>query len=261
MKKDKEKEFLKAIDEYLSGKMSPADQEEFWATMLENPQYYKWFKTEATIKKHALKNARSKAKPFTRFLFLFDHHPVVSTGIAALLVIAIALSLFLFLQTNNNASYLEQIPAVNLIAPEIQRSAAHEYSPLQIEMQNAFTLALSEEREEARELYKLLREEHPEASAAISFNLGILHYNQGDFKQAVRFFAQTDCTFAGKTGTVEDSRSPAHLEASCYWFKANSLVASGKYKEAKQAASEVTEMGGAYAQDAQDLLDQLGRSF
>lgn len=51
MKKDKDIEIIKAIDNYVNGRLGPEETDQLWARLLERPEYYELLRTEAALKK------------------------------------------------------------------------------------------------------------------------------------------------------------------------------------------------------------------
>lgn len=164
----------------------------------------------------------------------------VLTAVATLLLV-LQFSLHRDMETEFPWS-TDQIDLVNLVVPDVMRSSEQSMSDNHTTFSEAAILAFSGETRQAMRLYEQLAQStfYPRNA---NFNLGILHFNSGDFDTSALHFTLASCSELETAAVVE----------ACYWFKALSHLHAGEIDKALEEAKNTVNMQGVHKKQAAAL--------
>ncbi len=120
-------------------------------------------------------------------------------------------------------------------------------------MNLGFQAFLSEDNERALHLYETVISNHAEEPyvSKAYLNMGIIHYNIGDHRQAIDDFEQA-------LEQVQDSRM---ITEKAYWYLGNALIQTGELEEAKNAVTKTYQLDGVFKEQAFRLLTKLNEEL
>ncbi|MDG5767011.1 hypothetical protein QA596_06000 [Balneolales bacterium ANBcel1] len=231
------------IDAYVRGKLKPEETDFLWTELLRHPEYYDILRTRVALQKKMLTSRKGRYNPQT------TRKPAIIIGIAAALLVGLLFSWYQFSSSSQPTPLLEEIRIVHMISPEVTRSAGDMPQHAEAYLQNAFIQSASGNTEEAIEKYISLQEQTM-FQDTVSYNLGILYYNSGDFEQSATAFANSNCT----------SFPSSILQEKCFWFRTNAYLAINDYENALVSARETVNYHGVHEQEASTIVRRLSRS-
>ncbi len=248
MNKDISSRILITIDKYVKGKLGPKEADKLWIQLLENPEYYPLFKTEAGLRKRYIEKTQLD-KSEINDSSLFDAKRSWIIALAALLLLALFIILFRSQIETEIKPVVTEISLLHLVSPDVTRSSADQLSEFDQALHHSFQLTVIGEREKAISGYLELlgTSDTPENQAVLNYNLGISYYNIGDYEASSQYFLNVDCPKLNDLAYIE----------SCFWLRTNSFLAIQDYDRAHDSAVNTLNMNGPYRDDAYDLLDKL----
>lgn len=246
MNKEISSRIMRLIDDYVNGKLNRGEEELLWAEMLQHPEYFPLFKTQANLKKRHLDNKRKTNRHGVVLSIIQDKRSWVF-ALSAVILITLLINLYRNQVALQEPYYLEKIEMLHLISPEVNRSSTGQLTTIEQHLQNTFLLAVSGEEEKALgEYQELLKEKSHQDS--INYNLAILYFNMDDYHASASAFRQVNCSFFG-----EDPR----LVESCLWFKTKSYLANQNPEKAADSARRILELEGPRREDAYEVLKMI----
>ena len=252
MKEDKAIELTKQIDRYLAGKLTQAEIEILWEELIADSDAYEQFETTLHLKSLILEKAKEQTdtKPPQsrgRYKKVFWIWPA-----AALLLLSLFLYLFSISQRTIPAELaLSEIDYREMLSAEIHRSSSQSASETDVAMNEALALAYGTQLQESAEAYNRLLERDLTTDQRLiaGMNLGILHFNLGNFEEA-----------AARFKSVSDSEPENHfIHEQALWYFAHTLIRLNDIGEARDRAFEVYHFNGRYSEEALALVGELDR--
>lgn len=250
-------DIVQIIDDYLNGRLNDSQTDDLWIRLMEHPEYYSLLETRAAMKKIDPIALRKKIErkghsspddddepPGNR---VFERKTPWIAALAAAVILAVFLNLFHSSVDTEIRPPVTEIHSAHLFTPDISRSATETGTELERGLQRAYLLSVSGNHADAITEYGKLLDTSGLMQNRINYNLGIVLYNSGDFSASANRFLEVDCL---------ELADPLRTE-SCYWFTANSLVASGDFDRAGHFAEKILENGAFYHNDAIDLLRKI----
>lgn len=252
----RDKEIVREIDLYLKGEMTIKEADQLWGKLLENPEYMKLLETEANVRKYFLaENYNHNVTGET------GSGPVHKSGtklsfknwiyaVAAVLVIFVMYQLIsLDTRTGLQSELLSSIAPQEMVTMDIYRTTDQGYETLDIEINSGYEAAVSGRVDESYAYFISVLEKNPAdlQKTVAHLNLGILHYNNADFEEAIQAFRMV---------TDEENLSVYTLEKG-WWYLGNSLAQIGQVSEAHQSIREAYLLDGIFRNDAERLLARI----
>lgn len=234
MEKNQEKEILKTINDYLNGNLSNIEVDALWSELLEHPEHYPLLKTEAGLRKyHRIKKRCRKEDDTDRRIVSEDKIPWV-IALAASLLVTLLLNVFSDKAGTSIEPALSEISLVYMLAPDVTRSSAERTEALEEKINHIYQkLVLTGRFEEAISHYEELHVADVFSRNWIHYNLGILHYNNGNYGSSAGHFEKVECDQLGVNVSA----------GICYWLKTNSFIAIQDYERARLFAYKAIETG------------------
>lgn len=250
-----DQEIYRKITQYINGELSEDEIEKLWEKFVDNPEYYSWFETELHLRdlakesadknitsispqnKNGKKNDRNASKTW-----LF--------AVAAIILLGIGYQLYSLQDTVNvHPHSIAKIEIDEMSGTDILRSDEATASIIDVEISRALTMAYEGDVEASSDKLKMILTENPEPEqeSRILMNLGILHYNMGDFEGAKSYFDR-----AGKNEEMN-----RFFREKAWWFLGNAYLNLEMLEEAREAIYTVYSADGRFAAEAEILLQKL----
>lgn len=272
-----------AIHAYLNKRMSRKEEDAFWEQLVEQPEFFKYLRLEATLHKifdesngelpgkeegngdkdkpdNPSSPADKPPKEAALPVFQLDSYGSWLIAVAAVLSVVIAVNL-LRVSTSADQQYgpdvfaaveapLTSIDELYFESIDAYRDevSGEEFTRL---FDEALLAAFSGEDEQALGLYKRILEEYPddERTAMVQLNAGIIHYNNEAYEEAVQRF--TDA------GSLAVQHEDAQLQEKAWWLKANAQLQQGEIEQAYASLQKVVEYHGGFEADANELIHMM----
>ncbi|MFH5832128.1 tetratricopeptide repeat protein [Halalkalibaculum sp. DA384] len=244
-------EIIKQIDAYLKDQLSEQETREFWVELLKNQEYLEYLETEIAVKSilEERKN-RTGEGPESKVSELRQSWKwIAAAASVAILVIAIN-----FLKIDSSTPLSEQTVGTinmtsNLAAPMVMRSQNAELTGADSLMNVGFEAALSGDIGRAVQMYErvILQYEDTPVAARAHLNIGIIRYNEGDFRTASDAFQQA-------ISIAEDADL---LKEKAYWYLGNAYINLDQLDKARAAIQKTYLLDGTYRKPAYRLLRKL----
>ncbi len=256
MQKEQLPDIAQSIDDYLNGKLDNAQTDALWVRLMQQPEYYAMLETQAAMKRIKVPEFRRKLEEGHDFNpdddepgkgMVRESKTLWITALAAVFLLALFLSLFRTSAETELSPAISQIHTSHLISPDISRSSTDNMSELEEGLFRAYMLSVSGDLSSAISEYEKLAGVGDPGYNWVQYNLAILLYNSGDYRASSEHFDRVDCGELGHTARRE----------SCYWFKANSYVATGSLERARSAGISALERPGYYRDDTIELLRKI----
>lgn len=232
----------KKIEQYVNGELSEKQIESLWAELIRDDHHIDYLKSVANLKQLIQEKKRKKRKAKKRKYWSY------STA-AAILLLVTALFVFDFLQPTSDT----EIQPIDQIELDYYRSAEGTITDQEdpqlvreaIEMANTgqFNKAVTMLEEE------LQSAEDPQWISELNLNLGSLHYNEGNYQEAMTYFDSV-LELDEESVTVLN-REKAH------WYIGNVYFQMDELESARHHIEEAYELNGAYRRVAQSYLNAL----
>jgi tetratricopeptide (TPR) repeat protein len=234
-------ELEKKIDAYIKGNLSNDEVKSLWVDLLRQPEYISLLKTEIDVTR--LHQARQGSATQT------DYWKWIGAA-AAVVLLVISLNVFTDDAPQSIGAYTQgEIGLIeNLSSSPVTRSATA-VEPSDSLLNAGFKAALDGNTQAAINIYSSILQEY-ESNGIRSkayLNLGILHYNSGDFALSIESFRNA----IAKAGDDEI------LKERSYWYLGNALVNTNKFEKAREAVYQAYSRGEIYKPEAFRLLRRL----
>ncbi len=250
-------ETLKKIERYIRGELSQKEIDELWVEFLKNPEYYEWFETELHLRSLARKGDNPLVKELPDTSGETKEEPSKIKSIRTWIIAAAASVLFVIglqlfsvsEQESQNRWALASIEHTEMLGADILRSDEEEVSDFDISVNEALSAAYEEQYEEAIEKFSFLFEQAPSElqRVKIGMNLGILHYNLGEYETAKSHFRQV----------VNAEEIDRYAEEKAWWFLGNAQVNLNDLEEARESVFNAYSLDGRFQNPALSLLKKL----
>lgn len=256
MQKEHLPDIAQTIDDFLNGKLDNAQTDAMWVRLMQQPEYYAMLETQAAMKRIQVPEFRKQLEEGHDFNpddnepgkgMVRESKTLWVAALAAIFLLALFLSLFRTSVETELSPALSQIHTSHLISPDISRSSTDNMSELEQGLYRAYLLSVSGDLSSAISEYEQLAVVGDTGYNWIQYNLAILLFNSGEYQTSSEHFGRVDCGELGHTARRE----------SCYWFKANSYVATGSLERARSAGNSALERPGYYRDDIIALLRKI----
>lgn len=248
------KELLEKIDSYIKGNLPQEEIENLWIEFLKYPDMYRYFETEVQIqdmiKKRDLpenfqinrvEEPRRKPPPYKLLTY---------AAVAALIVV-VGMQFLSVQPTGHMASRLAltSIDLDELVGSDLQISDSNEALGFDLKINSAIAMAHNDSIEMSINTFRdLLNDELNDCQfAQAELDIGILLYNESDYKKAKKHFSEV---------IKLDSVHGSYAEKG-WWFYGNTLLNTGELKAARDAIQIAHGMNGRFQEPAFDLIKKM----
>src|SRR6056297_998915 len=249
-----EKEISIQITRYINGELNDHEEDLLWELFLSDKKYYQLFETELNLTDlYRNKNFRvdesdtnnNNSSPKRLF-------SLWSASIAALVLVSSLLYIFSYQSDTKPAAYaLSEIELTQMLGSNIFRDESPDAAQNDQQINRALTLALSGNTEQATEILDSLVSGTltPAQKALVSYNLGILTYNQSKFEQSLENFRELD-------GEQPDI-IPEYIVENSKWYISNIHLSRGDVNLSVQLLRQIASAEGTHSEKAAELLSML----
>lgn len=264
-----------AIQSYLNKKMSAREQDEFWAQLVEQPDYYKYLRLEASLKKlHREKGEQlfsdssspgpddEEPAPDSSGFRLHSYTSWI-IAVAAVSALVIAVNLMRVSGPLGSRAQPDPIASAEGITPPLgtidalyfesidgfrDEISGEEFTQL---FDEGLLAAFSGDTEKALRIYEQLLQEFPEdeRTAMVQLNAGIIKYNAEAYEAAGERFES-----ALRLAELHDDLM---LQEKALWFTANAQLQNGHIQAAFESLTQVIAFHGSFESEAQELQHMI----
>jgi tetratricopeptide (TPR) repeat protein len=235
------KDLERKIDLYLNGRLSEDQVDDLWSELIQDGYYLDYMKSVANLKSIIVDN-RESVKP--TFVKQVRKYAAYVTAAAVVIFVGV---LGVMNYSSNNSPLVSPIAEIGL---DIVRSDVGVSVNVTNEtIKRAIQLAADGNTLEAKELLstELKEEQDPSLIAEFSITLGSIHYNLGEYNEAVSSF----------NTAVAQKNIPESILEKGYWLLANSYFQLDQLAEAKIAFQNTYDLDRQYSRIAKSYINAL----
>ena len=250
--KNKEKYLIEArIDAYRRGELSDEQIDKLWEELIEFPENLDYLKNSVNLEKLAAEqidsdfaNTAPRDRSQKGKAVLYNLSATWGKVAATLLVIAGILSVvYLF-----GSDYIFEPQPMNEIELDTYRSSTIPSAEFDRQIQEAINLASLEEYDEALLKLKKVKQNDltNEQSISLKINKGSIHYNRGDYPEALDVFH-----------SILDKDYDLHIltREKVHWFLGNTYLQLDQEETAQHHIKKTYELNGAYRRLAERYMN------
>jgi len=250
-----EKEISIQITRYINGELNDHEEDLLWELFLSDEKYYRLFETELNLadlyrnKNFSIDNPDNDNNNNNAPERLFS---LWTASVAALVLVTSMLYIFSYQSDTQPATYaLSEIELTQMLGSNIFRDESPDAAQNDQQINRALTLALSGNTEQATEILDSLASGTltPAQKALVSYNLGILTYNQSRFEQSLENFRELD-------GEQPDI-IPEYIVENSKWYISNIHLSRGDVNLSVQLLRQIASAEGTHSEKAAELLSML----
>ena len=234
------KDLEREIDLYLNGQLSEEQIDSLWAKLIQDGYYLDYMKSAANLRSVIIEN-RGEAKP-TAVMQIRKYASYVAAAVVLIFVGTLGV-----MNYSSSGASLEPISEIGL---DIVRSDVGVSANVTNEtIKKAIQLAADGNTFEAKELLskELNEAEDPTLIAEFSITLGSIHYNLGEYNEAVSNFKRV----------VDQNDISKDIQEKGYWLLANSYFQLDQLAEAKLAFQNTYDLDRQYSRIAKSYINAL----
>lgn len=229
------------IDQYINGQLSAKEVDDLWAELIQDGYHLDYLKSAANLKA-VIEKRREKQKAGANRKYWYY-------AAAAVVTLLIAVMGVLNFYASNSTSVVKPVASVEL---DYYRSgdgalASKETSGV---IRDAIRLANTGRVNEAISLLnnELKSASKPDFVAKLSLNLGSLHYNQGNYNQAIKFYNNV---------IANKNHIDVLMLEKAYWYTGNAYFHLDNLSKAQSNIRKAYDLNGAYRRVAESYLKAL----
>jgi TolA-binding protein len=255
----------KKIDAYIKGFLSEEEVQELWAELIQHPEYVDYLKTEIDIARfYQSERGQNRERP-TEDKDDSGQQKRQQSGprktmnwwwisiAAAVILFVIGSNIFLIPRKDIHQWAKSRIGLTkNLASAPVTRSAVRISRPDSL-LNAGFKAAIDGKIQEAMDIYRKTLGKYNDSVlvAKANLNLGILRYNDSEYKAGIHHFSNA-VDHAGKLELLKER---------AYWYMANAYINIHHLKQARAAVYHALSIGKIYKKEEYKLLDRLGRAL
>lgn len=235
------KELERKIDLYLNGQLSQEQTDDLWSELIQDSYYLDYMKSVANLKA-IIEEKREKTKP-TVANQIRKYAGYVTA--AAVVIFVGVLGVMNYSSSNSTSvSPIEEI-GLDIVRSDVGVSA----NITNDKIKRAIQLAADGNTSEAKVLLsdELKNEDDPTLIAEFSITLGSIHYNLGEYNEAVTNF----------TTVINQENIPESIMEKGYWLLGNSYFQLDQLADAKSAFQSTYDLDRQYSRNAKSYIDAL----
>ena len=267
---------------YLTGQMSEAEKEAFWEFMIENPQFHKELRLNASLLQlsrqnpgifgtanNSGSNGQDSSDNDSELILAEEggtenksnlaNYKYWALSMAAIVIAVIGFNLLKVSSPTDSQTFVAEMP-VNL-SPVDEIDIFHfESIPAFRDEQSdddfvqkfdrSLIAAFSDEFETALQIYDELIEAYPSdpRTSMVYMNSGIIYYNMEQYREAIDRFE----------GAMSFTDDDPELDEKALWFIANSQLNVGEVTQAYANLGVIAGMQGEFMVEATQLMSTIG---
>lgn len=246
-------EITKKIDQYIRGDLKDSEIDELWIEFLKKPELYHLFETELLLKDLGNKKY-GEAVPSSPGNSIFQTYKMQFFALAAIITISFGIFMITMLQPADIRSFaIESIHPDEIIGADNFRSNQENRLNSALLLNKGLEAALENRSDDAVTLFEsvLKNDSEPLHKIRAHYNLGILHYNNGQFQESVESFEIIDIHLV----------SQEYLKEKIMWFLGNAMLQNNQFNKSRDVLQRVIEMNGNYLKEATLLQQQLQKEI
>lgn len=235
------------IQKLIKGSPDQDQNDELWQEFVEQPDNFDLLRTEVMLHQYMNQAEMPNTNPAKTSVIEMTFRIM---AIAATILIVSVSSLWLLTQQENKERLLRLNP-YDIQGFEMMRSnSTNEYTSLELQINEATTLMLSEQPYEAIRLYDALidNNEFNEAAWMLHFNRALIYYQLGSYNQALE-----------DLDLVEKENHSSDVILASTWYRLRIALQEGKSNDAKMLAESIIQLKQAFTKDEIDLLKLAGK--
>lgn len=235
------KELEGKIDQYVNGQLSAREIDELWAELIQDGYHLDYLKSVANLKKVIERRREQREARKQRRQWYY----AAAAAVVLLLVIGGVLNTAIW----NSTFRVKPIANVELDYYRSGSGALTTDGESKI-VQQAISLANTGKVGEAISLLKeeLQKATEPSWIAKLSLNLGSLHYNQGEYRTAIDYYAKV---------IANRNHVDVLMLEKAYWYSGNAYFQTDQLAEARSHIEKAYELNGAYRRVTRSYLNAL----
>lgn len=241
--KSRDIQLEKQIDAYIRGHLTEDEIDLLWVELLKKPRYIDLLETELHVR--AVIKQRKQATPihfFTKYWKWMVAAAFVGVLVVALNLIGDSEVEKLALTSINVTEHLASVDVIRTKEPDLTEA--------EVLLNAGFKAAVSGRTSHALQSFERITGNYASDVPTVSqayYNIGILHYNSGNFTEAAASFIQALERREGDTVFEEETR----------WFLAHTYLQLNQAKQARKELEQVYSMDGMYRRQASNMLEKL----
>tara|TARA_R110002124_G_scaffold126919_2_gene286765 strand:- start:62 stop:805 length:744 start_codon:yes stop_codon:yes gene_type:complete len=235
------KDLERQIDLYLNGRLTEEQTDDLWFELIQDGYYLDYMKSVANLKSIIIETRENDKPTVAKQIRKYATYVTVATIVIFVGVLGV------MNYSSNNVASISPIAEIGL---DIVRSEVGVSANITNEtIKKAIQLAATGNTLEAKKLLsdELENEQDPTLIAEFSITLGSIHYNLGEYDQAVSSF---------KRVVSQKNISESILEKG-YWLLANSYFQLDRLDEAKIAFQNTYDLDRQYSRIAKRYINAL----
>lgn len=235
------KELEEKIDQYVNGQLSAKEVDELWAELIQDGYHLDYLKSVANLKAVIERKRKERKKKEKKKYWYYAAAAVIALLVAVLGIMNISTNQEVAIQPVSSIELDYYRSGDGLVTAESSDNET---------IESAIRLANNGRDAEAVSLLESEIESatQPERIAELSLSLGSLHYNQGEYDDAITHF--------GRVVEHQDNVNALTLEKA-YWYKGNAHFQLDQLADAKANIEKAYELNGAYRRVAERYLNAL----
>lgn len=234
------KDLERKIDFYINGRLSEDQVDDLWSELIQDGYYLDYMKSIANLRSIIIDNRESVKPTFVKQVRKYAAYVTA----AAVVIFVGVLGVMNYSSSNLPKSPIDEI-GLDIVRSDVGVSA----NVTNETIKRAIQLAADGNTLEAKKLLstELKEEQDPSLIAEFSITLGSIHYNLGEYNEAVSNF---------NTAVTQENISENLLEKG-YWLLANSYFQLDQLAEAKIAFQNTYDLDRQYSRIAKTYINAL----
>jgi len=246
-------ETMKKIDQYIRGELKDSEIDELWIEFLKNPELYDLFETELLLRDRGKKTEAEAvlSNPGNSF---FEMYKKQLFAIAAILTLSFGIFMITIIKQSDVRNFaIESIHQDEILGADNFRSHEENSVDTDLMLNMGLEAALENRINDAVSHFNSVLKNDPDPAQKMKaqYNLGILHYNRGEFQSSIDSFEIIDMNL------VEQE----YLQEKIMWFLGNAMLQNSQLNGSEEVLQRVIGMNGNYLEEATLLQQKLQKEI